>query len=66
MGAGRSATVGVVTKGVDVHATLGVRVMAGDVPGDGGGRRLGGLLKDHGALDVGVTTEYRDCADERG
>ena len=56
--AGRRAAVGVVTKGVDVHATLSTGVVASDVPGDfcGGGLRI--LLKDNGALDVGVTPEY--------
>ena len=57
MRAGRGAAVGVVAKGVDVHAALGVRVVAGDVPGQGGGGGLGLLLEHDGALDVGVTTE---------
>lgn len=57
MRSGRSASVGVVTKGVNVEAALGVGVLAGDVPGDGGGRRLGVLLEDDGAADLGVTTE---------
>lgn len=30
--AGRGAAIGVVTKGVDVHAPLGARIMARDVP----------------------------------
>jgi hypothetical protein len=50
------ATVGVVTKGVDVHATLGVSVVAGDVPANGGEGVLRLLLKGDGALDVRVTT----------
>ena len=65
MRAGRGAAVGVVTEGVDVEATLGVGVVAGDVVGDGGGSGLGLLLEDHGALDVRVTTENSDCLDER-
>lgn len=60
--AGRGAAVGVVTKGVDVEASLGVGVVAGDVPGDGGGRRLGRLLKHNGAGDLGVSTEDSDYA----
>ena len=32
MRASRSAAVGVVPKGVDVHATLSVGIVAGDVP----------------------------------
>jgi hypothetical protein len=62
---GASATVGVVTEGVDVHSALGVGIVAGDVPGDLGLGGLGGLLEGDGALDVGVTTDNSDC-EERG
>lgn len=55
--AGRGAAVGVVTKSVNVEAALSVGVVAGHVPGDGGGSRLGLLLKDDGAIDLAVTTE---------
>lgn len=55
--AGRGAAVGVVTKGVNVEAALGVGVVAGNVPGDGGGSGLGLLLEDDGAVDLAVTTE---------
>ena len=58
--AGAGAAVGVVTESVDVHATLGVGVVAGHVPGDLGVGRLGGLLEGDGALDVGVTTDDGD------
>lgn len=61
MRAGRSAAVGVVTKGVDVEATLCVGIMAGDIPGDGGGLRLRGLLEGNDAGDLGVTTEDSNC-----
>lgn len=64
MRAGRGAAVGVVAKLVDVEAALGIGVLASDVPGDDGGRRLGGLLEGDGALDVGVTAEDSNC--ERG
>lgn len=60
MRAGRGAAVGVVTERVDVHATLSVGIVARDVPGDGGGALLVLLLKDNGALDVGVTPEDAD------
>lgn len=60
VGAGRGAAVGVVTKGVDVHATLGIGIMAGDVPGDGGRGGLGLLFEDDGASDLGVTTDDSD------
>jgi hypothetical protein len=63
--AGRSAAVGVVTEGVDVEATLGVGVVAGDVPGDGGGRALGLLLEHNGAGDLGVSTEDSDCTEDQ-
>lgn len=53
----RGASVGVVTKGVDVHATLGVGIMASNVPGDGGGVRLGSLLEGNSTGDLGVTTD---------
>jgi hypothetical protein len=55
----RGAAVGVVAKGVDVHAALGVGVVARDGPGDGRGSGLGLLLEGDGALDVGVAAE--DC-----
>lgn len=54
------AAVGVITEGVDVHATLGVGVVAGDVPGDLGLGGLGSLLEGDVALDVGVTTDDSD------
>lgn len=61
----RDATVGVVSKLVNVETTLGVWIVAGDVPGDDGVGVLGGLLESDGALDVGVTTKNCDCRDER-
>lgn len=60
--AGGGAAVGVVTKGVDVEAALGVGVVASDVVGDGGGRGLGLLLEDDGTGDLGVTTEDGNCS----
>jgi hypothetical protein len=56
----RCASVGVVTEGVDVHATLGIGVVASDVPCDGGVGVLVGLLEGDGSLDVGVSTEDGD------
>lgn len=55
--AGRSAAVGVVAKSVNVDATLGIGIMASDIPGDGGRAVLGLLLEDDGAGDFGVTTD---------
>lgn len=57
---GRGAAVGVVAEGVDVHTTLSVGVVAGDVPCDGGLRVLVGLLEGDGSLDVGVSTDDSD------
>jgi hypothetical protein len=44
-----------------VEATLCVGVVAGDVPRDGGGLRLRGLLEGDGAGDLGVTTDNSNC-----
>jgi len=57
MRAGRSAAVGVVAEGVDVHPPLGIGVVARDIPADLGGRRLGLLLEHDGARDLGVTAD---------
>ena len=61
MRAGGSATVSVVTEGVDVESSLGVGIVTGDVPGDGGRSRLGLLLEDDGTGDLGVTTKNAHC-----
>jgi len=55
--AGGSAAVGVVTELVNVHSTLGVRIIAPDVVGDNGGGGLGLLGESHSTGDSGVTTE---------
>lgn len=57
---GRSAAVGIVAEGVDVHATLGVGIVARDVPGDLGGGGLGVLLEDNSALDIRVASNDAD------
>ena len=53
------AAVAVITELVDVHATLGGGIVAGDVVGDGGWGGLGGLLEGDSAADFGVAAE--DC-----
>jgi hypothetical protein len=63
MGASRGAAVGVVTKGVDVEAALGIGVVAGNIPGDDGRGALALLLEDDGAGHLGVTTEDADSLD---
>jgi len=55
------AAVGVVTELVNVHASLGIRIVAADVPGNGGRGVLGGLLKGHLASDFGVSSEDGNC-----
>lgn len=55
--AGGSAAVGVVTKLVNMHSTLGIGVIALDVVRDDSRGGLGLLGKSHGASDTRVTTE---------
>ena len=43
-----------------MEATLGVGVLAADVPGDGGRRRLGVLLEDDGTRDLRVPADDSD------
>lgn len=57
------AAVGVVTELVDVEGTLGVGVVALDVPGDVGGGTLVGLFEGHSAGDLGITAENSDCGE---
>ena len=56
----RGAAVGVVAKGVDVHAALGIGIVAAQVPGDGGGGAFGLLREGDGAGDLGVTPDDSD------
>ena len=60
MRTGTGAAVGVVAELMDMHTTLGIGIVARDVPADGGGRRLGGLLEGHCAGDFRVSPEYGD------
>lgn len=57
VGTCRGAAVCVVSEGVNVHASLGIGVIAGNVPGNSSLAGFGLLLKRHGAFDVGVSTE---------
>lgn len=61
MRASRRAAIGVVTELVDVHATLGVGVIAMDLVGDGGWGGVVGLLEADGAADFGVAAEDCNC-----
>lgn len=60
VGASRCAAVGVVTEGVNVHATLGVGIVAGNIPCDGGSGGLGGLLEGNSTGDLRVTSDDSD------
>lgn len=60
MRAGRGAAVGVVAKGVNVHATLGTGILAGDIPSDLGRGRFGVLLEDDRSGDLRVTSDDTD------
>lgn len=64
MRTGGSAAVGVVTEGMDVESALGVGVVAGDIPADGGGRRLRVLLEGNGTRDLGVSANDSNCIEE--
>lgn len=57
VGASRGAAVGVVTELVNVESTLSVGVVAGDVPGDGGGSTLLGLLEGDSTGDLCVSAQ---------
>lgn len=61
MRAGGSAAVGVVAEGVNVESALGVGVVAGNVPADGGGRGLRFLLEGNGTRDLGVSANDSNC-----
>jgi hypothetical protein len=57
VGPSGGAAVGVVTKLVDVHATLGIGVVASNIPCDGGWRGLRFLLEGNGTCDLRVTSD---------
>lgn len=59
---GGGATIRVITEGVHMHTTLGIRIVTRDVPRDSRRARLVRLLESDGALDVGVSTEDGDYA----
>ncbi len=61
VGSGRRAAVGIVAKLVDVHAALGVGVVALDVPADGGGAVLARLLKRHYPAHLAISPDDCDC-----
>lgn len=55
--AGAGAAIGVVTKLMDVEASLSIGVMAGKIPADGGRGVFIGLLESHLAGDLGISSE---------
>jgi len=66
VGPSAGASVCVITELMDVHATLSIGVVAGDVPGDGGRGGLGGLLEGHLSSDLGVSSNDGNCFDHFG
>ena len=60
-----SASVGIVTELVDVHAAFRIGVVASDIPCDGGRRGLGSLLEGNGSGDLRVTSESCNYNDRR-
>lgn len=54
---GRGATVGVVTKLVDVEPTLGIGIVTSDLVGDGGWLILRNLFETNNTGHTGVTTQ---------
>ena len=60
MRAGRGAAVCIVAKGVNMHATVRIGVLARDIPRDGGRGGLGLLLKGDGTRNLGVTPDDSD------
>jgi hypothetical protein len=53
----RSASIGVVTKLMDVHSTLRVGVVTSNVVGDCGWAGLRVLSEGYGSADLGVTAD---------
>jgi hypothetical protein len=62
MRSSRGTAIGIIAELMDVHATVGRGVAAGDVVGDGCGGGFGGLLEGDCSADLGVATEDCDCA----
>lgn len=61
VGTSGSASVGVVTKSVNVESSQGVGVITGDLPGDGGWLGRGGLLERHDTGNALVTSDNCNC-----
>jgi hypothetical protein len=57
MGASGCAAIGVVTKLMNMHATLSIGIISGDVPCDGGWGGLGGLLECNSSGDLRITSQ---------
>lgn len=56
----RSTSVSVVPKLVNVHSTLRVGIVAGDLIGDDGRRRLALLSEDDSSTHIGVSADNSD------
>ena len=57
VGPGGCAAVGIISELMDVEATLGIGVVASDIPCNGGWGRLGRLLEGNGSRNLGVTSD---------
>ncbi len=64
MRASGCAPIRVITELMDVHAPLGIGIMAGDVPRDRCWRGLGRLLESYCASDLGVSTKLSNYSKE--
>jgi hypothetical protein len=61
MRSSRSASVGVVTKLVDMKCSLAIGIVATEVPGDFRRGTFVELLKGDGAEDGGITSDSSNC-----
>ena len=59
------ATIGIVTKLVDVHAALSIGVVASDIPRDGGRGGLRLLLESNSAGNLRVTSDDSNYKEKR-
>ena len=65
MWSGAGAAIGVVTKLMDMHASLSRGVATLDIIGDSGWRRFGRLFEGDGTANGRVTSKYCHCCRRR-
>lgn len=66
MRSGRSASVGIIAKLMDVPASFGVGIVAADMISDLRGSRLGDLFEGNGSGDLGVPAKDRNWCSNAG